>query len=382
MRGSYLHLLTFRHVLHILYQGKYPLERKIFLQKYFAAANTAKGFVGWFHDIFNPELFGRVYIIKGGSGTGKSTLMKKIADRAVSLGHDCEYFYCSSDPHSLDGVAVYKNDGDSFAVIDGTAPHTTDPKFPGAADEIVNLGEYWCADILKAERDEITAFSKKKARFFSEAYEDFAAAGVLFENLTQNARQMLLVDKLCGAVTRLFAKRMRECRIKGGEGVHRIRGLSALSCLGEVNFDSFSDTKITFLAVDSLGSTPFLFEALKNAADRLGLSYDTAPMALCPEFTEAIRFPELSMSVVSRTDKRDVIPINMSRFIDKEKAAECDRTRLRTIRKSVSELKSAGLAKLALAKKAHDSLEKIYIGAMDFTRLEAASEHLIERIFL
>lgn len=350
------------------------------MQKYFAAANTERGFVGWFDDIFDSRVITRTYIIKGGSGTGKSTLMKKVAERAVKSGGECEYYYCSSDPTSLDGIIITDSEGMTTAMIDGTAPHIRDPKYPGAADEIVNLGEYWCSDILKAQRDEIIALTDKKSRLYREAYSYFATAGELYRSQLKEAEGFLLKDKLEAAVTRLLTQRMHECRVKSGKGIHRIRGLSALSTRGEVRFDSFSDTKLVCLAVDAAGSTPFLFDALTRAAERLGLSYDRAPMPLIPELTEALRFPELSMSVVSDTAKSDVKPINMSRFTDREKLAECDRTRRRVIRKTVGELTCAGLEKLAYVNKIHGAVEQIYIGAMDFTRLEDAAQKLIVRM--
>ncbi len=354
----------------------------ILLQKYFAAANTNRGFVGWFDNIFNPRYLERTYIIKGGSGTGKSTLMKKIAKRAEACSYECEYFYCSSDPESLDGIIVHKKDGGSFAMLDGTAPHTVDPKYPGAADEIINLGEYWCADLLRAQRDEIVALCDKKSRFYATAYSDFSAAGTLLGYIKNEVQSALMKDKLDAASMRLLTKRMHECRIKKGKGIRRIRGLSALSCRGEVTFDSFSDVKVVLSAVDVWGSVTFLFDSLIECADKLGLSYDRAPMPLIPELTEAIRFPELSMSVVSEPCRTDMRLINMSRFVDREKLAMCDRSRIRLMKKAVAELKESGLSKLTAAKECHDSVERIYIGAMDFTRLEAAGERIIERVFM
>ena len=48
-------------------------------KRYFAAANSAYGFHNSFCEIFSPDKLQRVYIIKGGPGTGKSYLMKNIA---------------------------------------------------------------------------------------------------------------------------------------------------------------------------------------------------------------------------------------------------------------------------------------------------------------
>ena len=102
------------------------------MSDYFAAANSAHGFVSWFDDIFAPETLGRTYILKGGSGTGKSTLMKRAAARCEEAGGEVERFRCSSDAASLDGV-ILRLGGDSAAILDGTAPHLRDPRYPGAA---------------------------------------------------------------------------------------------------------------------------------------------------------------------------------------------------------------------------------------------------------
>lgn len=351
------------------------------MQNYFAAANTEAGFVGWFDDIFNPREIDFTYIIKGGSGTGKSTLMRKVAAKAVDVGGECEYFYCSSDPTSLDGIIFTLPSGKRIAMLDGTAPHTHDPKFPGATEQIVNLGEYWCDDILKGQKNEIIALSDKKKALFSRAYSNFQSAATLVRSQLEETKHLILNEKLEGACNRLLTQRMREYKVKPDTSKERIRGLSALSTHGEVRFDSFSDVERVYLAVDFMDSTPFLFDALISAAKRLGLDYDRAPAPLMPSLTEALRFPEISTSVVSYTEREDVKPINMSRFVDRDAASMSDRHKRRLIRKSARELIDIGLSSLREVRTVHSQMERIYIGAMDFTRLGEATGKLLGRIF-
>jgi hypothetical protein len=45
-------------------------------KNYFTSANSALGFVSFFED--NIKELNRLYILKGGPGTGKSTIMKNI----------------------------------------------------------------------------------------------------------------------------------------------------------------------------------------------------------------------------------------------------------------------------------------------------------------
>ena len=90
----------------------------------FMGANSPIGFCSFFEEIYNPYKNHHPYIIKGGPGTGKSTLMKKVARKAEEKGYETELIYCSSDPQSLDGIIV-KDIG--VSVIDGTSPSTKRP---------------------------------------------------------------------------------------------------------------------------------------------------------------------------------------------------------------------------------------------------------------
>ncbi len=350
------------------------------MDNYFAAANSANGFVSWFGDIFDPRKLERVYIIKGGSGTGKSTLMKRAASRAIKSGGECEYYYCSSDPSSLDGVIMSLPGGGRIAMLDGTAPHTHDPKFPGAAEEIVNLGEFWDDDKLKAQRENIIALSEKKSQLFADAYSSFSSAGTLVTAQLTESEWYLQRDKLRAALERLLTRRMRECHVKGGESRVRIRALSALSTLGESYFDSFVDCEAVCLVSDTAGTVLHLFTELLRVARELGLDYDRAPLPLLPHLTEAVRFPQLSMAIVSRTDRSDVKVINMARFVDRDTLAVHDRLHRRMMRKNTRELIDFGLSRLADVRGVHNEIEKIYIGAMDFERLEAHGEALLSKM--
>ena len=116
----------------------------------FLGANTPQGFISFFDELYNPYENCRAYIIKGGPGTGKSTLMKKVCAEAESRGYAVEKVYCSSDPDSLDGLIVPEV---GVSIADGTSPHTLEPRFPGACENIINLGECWDKDSLRCKAD-------------------------------------------------------------------------------------------------------------------------------------------------------------------------------------------------------------------------------------
>ena len=47
---------------------------------FFASSNSYKGFQSYFDLIYNPKNLKKIYIVKGGPGTGKSHLMKSVAE--------------------------------------------------------------------------------------------------------------------------------------------------------------------------------------------------------------------------------------------------------------------------------------------------------------
>ena len=74
------------------------------------------------------------YFIKGRPGSGKSTMLKKIAIEAEMKGYEVEIYHCGLDPHSLDMVIVREL---NFAIFDSTAPHEYFPTKKG--DEIIDV---------------------------------------------------------------------------------------------------------------------------------------------------------------------------------------------------------------------------------------------------
>lgn len=87
--------------------------------QYFLGANSPSGFYSLYDHLLPPEVARAIYILKGGPGCGKSTLMRKIGAWAEETGLNTEYIVCSGDPDSLDAVLLPDK---HTAIVDGTAP--------------------------------------------------------------------------------------------------------------------------------------------------------------------------------------------------------------------------------------------------------------------
>src|SRR5690554_1970966 len=105
---------------------------------YYGGGNTAKGFVHFFDSNFQD--LDRLFILKGGPGTGKSTLMKRIGIKWQEQGYGVEWIHCSADYGSVDAIIIPSI---RAGIVDGTSPHIIEPALPGIVDEYVNLGVAW-----------------------------------------------------------------------------------------------------------------------------------------------------------------------------------------------------------------------------------------------
>ena len=74
--------------------------------QYFLGANSPQGFYSLYDQLICPEQARAIYILKGGPGCGKSTLMRRVGALAEQAGVPVEYIICSGDPASLDGVIL------------------------------------------------------------------------------------------------------------------------------------------------------------------------------------------------------------------------------------------------------------------------------------
>ena len=172
------------------------------IKHYFLSANSYAGFYNNYKYLNSKTSSGFTFILKGGPGTGKSTMLKTIGKHFVSSGYKVEYFHCSSDPQSLDGIRLVDF---NISVVDGTAPHTMNTNVPLIDSKIVNL-EQFVNDDVASYTTKINHYLQKKKEHYALAYRYLKIAGELYkiqilENINENeikrqTRKLLKIIKL------------------------------------------------------------------------------------------------------------------------------------------------------------------------------------------
>lgn len=336
-------------------------------KSYFAASNTERGFLSYFSEIFR-ERARRCYIIKGGPGTGKSRLMRELAEAAEDSGWGVEYYYCSSDPDSLDGIFAERG-GDSFAVLDGTAPHSEDLISPGCVDNILDLGRFWDARILRERRREIGDFGEKKKKAYSSAYRALSAYG----SLTRLAGALVAECVDTAAIAEECAKIAVNLK-----PLPKLRTpLSAIGMKGVRSFDTFAEAARHTLCVTDVrgyGCSYLYMDALFRAVG----SCRMAPDPILAERTTSILADGVAVVCKSITEAGENT-VDISDFVDRRvfltRMDRVDKLRL---------LADGALdeAKISFSEagEAHMKLEEIFVSAMNFEEKEAYSAELCAKI--
>lgn len=327
---------------------------------FFASANSGQGFVSFFEDIFSG--LKRNYIIKGGPGTGKSSLMKNAARAAEDKGMTVERFYCSSDPDSLDGIIIQEL---STGITDGTAPHTRDPKYPGAADDIIDLGAFWDKRALTKSRAYIKETVDRKAQLYRDTYSCLNAALTLDRIIKRRLSQVVEGDTL-NSLARTYIN-----DIPYVSGKQSIRLTDAISAKGHCRLLPYTkQAERIYNIKDSYGIASLFMNGLSQALYGRGMviSYE----ALNTDNVNMIYLPQGRILFCVNADMGE--KIDLDALFSNEPDTE-------SIKAHKNALLSEAYTLMMQASELHFSLEDIYISAMDFDAKEQYEKNLINEIF-
>lgn len=340
----------------------YKKERHIFL-----GGNTYKGFHSFFNYIINKEEANRIICIKGGPGTGKSYLMKRVAAFFLDKGYSVEYNHCSSDEKSLDGIVVPEL---KIAMLDGTSPHMVDPIYPGAIDEIINMGIALDNDALSLNKKELISVHKEISNNFQRAYKFLSSAKPIHDDWSKLNSEALDYSKIITISDSLKEEVFN--KQKSGFGNERHIFATAFTPSGIITFteDLVAPFKHKFILKGGPGfsKTKILIE-LGKLAEKKGYFVEYLHDPFNPERIEHILIPEVSVAIVTENE------ISNCSFNGKAYNIEdfCYSSILKKNREEIeydknmfNDLTDKALKLISNAHIIHDELEAYYIKALNF----------------
>lgn len=353
------------------------------LVRFFLGANTPRGFVSRFDQLERQKDGWTTYIIKGGPGSGKSTLMKNIE---AALGDRCgciEEIYCSSDSSSLDGLILHDL---KVSIADGTPPHMLEPKYPGAYDEIINLCDCWDSAKLRESRKEIIGLSRKIHALHAQSTRFLNAFAALQQDNTRIALEYTDKNKISAYARRLAARELHAQR--SGLAHEDVRFLSGICERGVVIFEETAQAlaQRIYIIDDEYGASSCeLLSHLRDIALSRGLDIISCYCPSDPEHRlEHLFIPSLSLGFMTsnRVHPLHLEPyrvLHARRFMDME-GLKTKKQYLTFNRKAAQEMLAQSQQCLKNAKELHDELESFYIRAMQFDKLDACRAETVRRL--
>ena len=367
------------------------MSQKGRIRKMFPGGNTTEGPRFLFQHIINPDA-NRIFIIKGGPGVGKSTLMNHIGREMVSKGFDAEYIHCSSDPDSLDALVI---PAIGVALMDGTAPHITDPQYPGAVDEIVNLGEFWDSSKLTPYKEEIIRINKKGKMYFETAFSLLRQSRLAYDQWKWYVEES--VDKRSfNHISRITDESVFKNKTPDDHSGYRARHLfaSAITPKGVMDYkDTLIDNDMKVISIKGQPGTGVkeLIGRLAIKAEMYGFYTEQFHCPFEPDKLDMMIIHDIKTVVINSTQPYHFDPFRMKELknkieevdldicISKEKLNEFEQERA-DAEKRCHELLNKGIEYLAKAKAVHGEKERYYSQAMDYSKVEEKRDEILERI--
>lgn len=344
-------------------------------KRYFAASNSAEGFVNYFPQIFGGGRCKRLYVIKGGPGTGKSCFMRQVGKRAEEKGCEVTYYYCSSDPESLDGILI---GGTGVGFVDGTAPHVWEPQSVGAFEQIVNLGDFWDGDALAARRKQIEALYAQKGACYANAYRYLAAYGCVARAMAQEGRAAVCDEKLSRVAERLVKRHVREA---GSEFHEEVAICDSIGMGGRVRFDTYEkNADKLYVIKDCCGTAHLFFDALYAYCKRLGIRVRISRDPILPERIDALALQDCGVTFTLCGGACDDSVINMRRFVRNEdyKTLRAEMKEKSTVAEMLIHCAEEEFSKV---RRHHFAIEALFTDTMDFAAKESFTEQFCQKLF-
>lgn len=330
---------------------------------FFLGANTPSGFYSLYDELHFSAAEGMLYILKGGPGCGKSSLLKTVASQLTENGYSVEHIHCSADPDSLDGIIVPSL---HIAIADGTAPHVIEPRYPAVSELYIDLSAYYDADAIGKLGREIIDITKQYQALYSRAYRVLAAAGSLTQELISTVESEPFLKKAEKRSRGIISREIP--RPNGRTGRIYERFLSTVCYGGETVFWETVESSCSrvYELCDGFHLAHRIIEPIAAAAVKSGLDVVLCRCPYAPERYEHLIIPALKLAFVS-SGARLPYPGIPYRRLRLERMSETAKSPwAKNLVRSIRSIVRDATGVLAQTKTLHDELEAYYNPHVDF----------------
>lgn len=350
---------------------------------FFLGSNSGGGFRSFFSSFYDAGSMRRVYLLKGGPGNGKSTLMKKIAAAAIRQGITVETVHCPSDPSSLDGVLLRES---AVAVVDATPPHAQEAQLHGALERYVSLSPF-VSDYSPAERREAERLTEAIRRSRTTAEKQLTAACAAATARTGLVLPGVATERL-NRRGRALAEHYLPKHTGRPQSQPYKRFLSAITPAGVTAFPgsvaslirSYGKEPYIITVPDEFGLSPFLLSPVLEAALSAGCVTYACWSPLMPSRLTGVIVPEAGFAVIADGEWEAAEPaarqVHLTGAIAPD-VLRAGRARLRLLKKAEKGLVDEAVRSLDEALKLHDELESIGRTHTDFAAIDRLTDDLI-----
>lgn len=171
--------------------NKAGLERHLF-----ASAITPEGPKNYLDTLVGP--MARRYIWTGAPGTGKTTMIRKLAEAAVQKGYHVEFFHCPMDPGRIDHALIPEL---HLALASSIEPHTFTTEL---GDVVIDTDAYidrtllvpYLEDMVAARQSYEAAFARavdflKRAKAMHDLLETYYVPSIHFDQVEARRQRVL-----------------------------------------------------------------------------------------------------------------------------------------------------------------------------------------------
>lgn len=306
----------------------------------------------------------RIFLLKGGSATGKSNFMKIIGQAMLEQGYAVEYHHCSSNPDYLDGLVIPRLNA---ALIDHSSPYTIAFEHAGCVDEILAFGEYRPESTTVKTKAEVLAYTKGISQHLQRACRMLTAAKAIYDDW-EAANNEAMDYSLANQTAANLLEGLYGGISTAGHGKNRKLFASAITPAGPLNYiesiASGLSSRYIITGLPGTGKATLLSKVAAAAVDR-GMDIESYYCPLDPLKVEHVIIPALDTALTTSVPPHNqsargaIAIIDMNDCLDKDIV-----TRLEIVtdydRTAFWEFFGKAGTYINEAKKLHDELEAYY----------------------